>query len=112
MARILDYNPLTKESVTFEYDETSDAITIGHHQDVSDVLEYNKTLAKLDDYSKRGIKESWWHYAKVPNTAILKMRFEKGIDFFDPAHAPAVFRFLNDAENQYLRTTPKKHLPK
>ena len=112
MARILDYNPLTKESVTFDYDESNDAITIGHHQDVSNVLEYNKTLANTEEYSKRGIKESWWHYAKVPNTAILKMRFEKGIDFFEKSHAPAVFRFLNDEENKYLRTTTKKHMPK
>ena len=110
--RKLDYDPLTKMWVSFAYNEATDDITIGHHQDIENVLEYNKTLAKIDDYSKRGIHESWWHYAKVPNSVIMKMKADKGVDFFDKDHAKAVFAYLNDPENQYLKTTTKHHAPK
>jgi hypothetical protein len=110
--RILDYDPLSKEYTSFQYDELNDDVIIGYHQDIENVLEYNKALANDADYSKRGMKESWWHYAKVPNLVQMKMKMEKGIDFHEPSHAPAVFRYLNDPENKYLRTTSKLHWPK
>lgn len=107
--RILDYNPLTKESVSFQYNEIDDSITIGHHQDISNVLEYNKLLALDTERTKQGMKESFWHYAKIPNIVAMKWKLEHGVDIFNKDHSKAMFRLLNDPDNKYLRTTEKKH---
>ncbi len=110
--RLLDFNPLTLESVSFQYNEADDSITIGHHQDVTPILEWNKSLALDTARTKDGMRESFWHYAKIPNVVAMKWKIEHGVDIFDRNHEKAMFRLLNDPENMYLRSTDKRHAPK
>lgn len=85
---------------------------VTREQDVEGVLEANKSLAKLDDYTKHGFREGWWHYATIPNILIEKWKNEEGIDVFNKDHSRRVFQKLNSPEYRYLKTTTKTHLPK
>lgn len=109
MKRMLDFDPLTRESVWMDYDDTDDSVRIIHEQDVVPILERNKAMANDCDFTKRGIRESWWKYASIPNTLIIKWKNELGINVFDKNHEKAVFKLLNSPEYQFLRTTHKKH---
>lgn len=106
--RLLDFDPLSKESVWFEMD--SDGIaTLTHEQDMTPIIEANKMMANDTDYTKAGMKADWWHYARIPNNLIHKWLVEEGIDVFDKNHKKKVFQKLNDPEYRFLKTTGKKH---
>jgi hypothetical protein len=107
--RLLDYDPLTGESVYVTYRDG--ILTLDQYQqqkNVSDILRVNQELQNDPEYSKRGMKEDWWHYAKIPNGVILKWRTE-GVDFFNRDHKKKVFQKLNDPEYRKLKTTTKRH---
>jgi len=106
--RLLDYNPLSGEKVWFEYGQHNDQMTITHEQDVSGILDYAHHKATNLDYTKKGIKEDWWHYAKVPNSIILEMKQKHGVDFFNQNDARRVFKLLN-TEYKRFKTTEKQH---
>jgi len=106
---IVDYDPLTQEWVSFEWNESDETFTIGHHQDIEPVLEANKLMALDTERTQAGMKESFWHYAKIPNIIAQKWMVEKGVDLFDRNHEKAVFALLNDPEYRYLKTTHKNH---
>ena len=105
MKRIVDYDPFTGVTTTFDYDHATDTTIIGREQDVSLLLDVTKALQNDGDYSKKGIKESWWHMATVPAIVIEKWKNEKGVDVFNKDHWPAVKRLLNDPEYKWLKTT-------
>lgn len=107
MRRLLDYDPLTREATYFEAKDG--AWTIESKQDVTPIIELNKMMQNDEDYSKRGMKADWWHYAKIPNVIIEKWMREKGVDVFNKAHRKKVFALLNDPEYKYLKTTTKRH---
>ena len=107
--RILDYDPWTGITTTFEHDSVTDETTIGRHQDVETILDINKAIAKDEDIWKRGVKNSWAHYAQVPNIVIEKWRREHGVDFFNKDHEKAWLKLLNQPEYRYLKTTTKMH---
>ena len=109
--RILDYDPQTGVTEYFEYDSLSDTTTLSRHQDVESVLEGNKTLQNDTDYTKKGIKGSFWHYANIPLITIEKWLNEEGIDVFNKNHERKVFQKLNSPEYRFLKTTHKTHLP-
>jgi hypothetical protein len=112
MAQILDVNPLTGEVVTFEYHNDTDGFTIGHHQDVTPILEENKRVALDTDKHKRQAKEEWAKYATIPNVVILEWKNKYGVDFFDKNHDKRVFELLEDPEYRYLKRTTYKHVPR
>ncbi len=96
-------------TTTHDYDHATGESVIGSHQDVSVVLEVNKILQNSDTYSKKGIKNSWWHYASLPMVLIEKWKNEHGIDVFNKDHNKAVLKKINDPEYRYLKTTLKMH---
>lgn len=106
--RLLDYDPLTRESVYFELNQDGIA-TLYQEQDYSHIIEANKMMQNDTDYTKKGIKADWWHYARIPNNVAFKWLKEEGIDIFDRNHEKKVFQKLNSPEYQYLKTTTKKH---
>ncbi len=112
MKRILDYNPMTGVTTTFDYDESSDTTIIGREQDVSKILDMNKALANEDGVTKEGIKNGWWLYFQMPAIIIEKFLVEYGVDVFNKDHQPAVFKLINRPEYRYLKTTYKYHQPK
>lgn len=109
MKRIIDYDPLTGVKTVFDYDFASDTTYVGTEQDVSVILEANKILQNMDEYTRGGIKNEWWHYATIPNVVIEKWRNELGVDVFNKDHEKKVFSLLNQPEYRYLKTTTKMH---
>ena len=108
--RLLDYNPLTGVSVTFEFDHANNNIVIGHSQDTEKVLESNKwALLDLDKHKKQAKEGRMAHYAKIPELVIMEWKFKYGVDFYDPNHWPKVMELLNDPEYKYLKRTSYKH---
>lgn len=106
--RLLDFNPLTGEKTWFQFDAHNEQMTITHEQDVSEALRQAKAMANDGDYSKRGIKNDMWHYARVPNTVIIDMKNRFGVDFFNKNHAKRMFELLNTEYKQF-KTTEKTH---
>ena len=75
---------------------------IEHRQDVDPILDANR--AERNEF--RGYKGDGFHkFASIPNVVITKWWVDYGIDAFNPDHAEAVKRLLNDPEWRYLRTT-------
>lgn len=107
--RIVDYDPATGVTTYFEYEADTDTSVISTVQDVEPILERNKLLSNNSDYTKQGIKESWWHYADIPNVLIEKWLREDGIDVYNKDHERAVFRKLNDPQYRFLKVTAKHH---
>ena len=110
--RILDYDPFSRITRTFDYDESTDTAYVHSTQDVSLILDANKVLANDTEVTKRGIKNEWWHYATIPNIVIEKWLNEHGVDVYKKEHEKAVFRLLNQPEYKYLKTTAKMHSPR
>ena len=106
--RLLNSNPLSGEKVWFDYDQHCDQMTITHEQNVDHILEYSHRKATNPEHTKRGIKEDWWQYAKVPNSVIVEMKQKHGLDFFSEEDAPKVFHLLN-TEYKAFKTTDKTH---
>lgn len=104
--RILDYDPVTRTTTWHDYDPLTKVTTISKSQDVSHILERNKTLHRDDQYKRDGIKKEMWHVATIPLGIIEKWLREDGIDVFNKNHREAVKRKLMDRDNQYLRTSP------
>jgi hypothetical protein len=109
--RLLDFNPLSGEKVWFQYDESIDSMTITHEQDVEDHLKVAHARAIDDNYTRKGMKNDLLHYAHVPNTVILKMKQEDGVDLFEKNDAKRVFELLN-TKYKRLKTTTKNHVPR
>ena len=100
---------MTGVTTTFDYDHSTDKTIIGYEQDVSLLLDANKALQNDEEYSKKGIKDGWWHYAKIPMIVIEKWLNEHGVDAFNKDHQKAVYRLLNQPEYRYIKTTTKMH---
>lgn len=93
MSEFLEYDPHTGIRTDFEYDETTGDVRLLRSQDVQALLDYNKALANSGATDK-GIKESWWLYAKIPPIFMLKMR-AKGINVEDGRHIDRVVAEIN-----------------
>lgn len=104
MPEFFDYDPLTGLRYDFDYDEETGNAIIHTTQDVEPLLDYNKRLAN-DSLTDKGIKESWWLYAKIPPIFMLKMR-AKGINVEDGRHIDRVLAEIN-TNYPYLKTTQK-----
>ena len=95
----------------FEYEKHSDRMTITHSQDVTPHLGMAHFMATDDKYTQHGFKHDMWHYAHVPNAAILDMQQRFGVDFFDRNQSKRVFQLLN-TEYKRFKTTAKNHAPR
>lgn len=112
MKRVVDYDPWSGITTSFDYDWTTDTTVIHREQDVSAILELNKSYANNEDYTKHGFKNEWWHYASIPNIVQEKWLREYGVNLYDKNHEKKVFKLLNQPEYRYLKTTTKMHLPR
>ncbi len=80
-----------------------------YHQDVTNILEDNK-LAQLDtDMHRRGSKEEWAHYARIPIIVQYEWLQKYGVNFADPDHWPAVMKLINSPDYKYLKRTSYFH---
>lgn len=104
MKRLLDYDPLTGITQWHHFDEMTGKTTIETVQDVEPFIEMNKKMRNDADYSRRGMKNEFWHVATIP-IVVQEQWLKEGIDIHNNDHWPAVKRKLNDPEWQYLRTS-------
>lgn len=109
--RLLNYNPLSGETVWFQYDQSIDSMTITHEQDVSRHLDLAHARATDSEYTRKGMKADMWHYAHVPNTTVMQMLAEDGVDLFDRNHQKRAFELLN-TKYKRCKTTEKTHVPR
>jgi hypothetical protein len=109
MRRLVDRNPLTGESVWYEFNHSDHSATITHEQDVESVLERNIAAANDDDKTKRGIKNDLWKYASIPNIVQIEWKQKFGVDIMNRDHQKAMFKLLNSPEYAYLKCTTKHH---
>ncbi len=107
MKQLLDFNPITGEKVWFE--TADDKMHITHEQDVTPILDDVTALRNNEDYSRRGIKDDKWHYARIPNSVMMEMKQKHGVDVLaSKIDWPAVFRCIN-AHYPWLKATTKTH---
>lgn len=104
MVEMVDRCPVTGLETWIEADEAGKKFHIHHRQEVGDILEKNKQLQTIDEYKRQGIKNSWMHYAHIPDVVVIQW-MKEGIDVFNPDHLPAVKRKLRDPDYRHLRTT-------
>lgn len=105
MKRLLDYDPITGVTQYFHYDELTGDWGIESVQDVEPILELNKALRNDTNYSKNGIKNEFWHVARIPVIVQEKWLREEGLDIYNRDHWKRVQRKLNNQEYKDLRTT-------
>lgn len=110
--RLFDYDPVSGMTTWFEYDPITKTSILRYEQDdVEPELDLNAAMANDTDYSKRGIKRDWWHYAHIPDSVCMKMLCEHGISVWNPEHKAAVYKFINSPEYRKLKTTELFHRP-
>lgn len=108
MSQLFNYDPLTGIKEYFSYDEATGVASVRHEQDVSESIDYSKTLANTGATDK-GIKEGMWHYASIPPIVQINLR-SMGIDIYsrEPAMQNRMLAAL-DEHYPWLKTTTKKH---
>ena len=112
MERLLDSDPLTGESVVFDFDPVTNKMTLTHRQEssiVDSILDANKRMANDVEKTRKGIKDDLVHYARIPNLVIMQWKAEKGVDLFNKGHRRKVFQLLNDPDFRYLKSTTMHH---
>lgn len=97
MRKLLDYDPGTRISHVFHYDESTDEATITAEQKFDDIVEMNKSLYNRD-HQKHG---DWTHVAQIPLVVVQELK-KQGI-LHDQK---AMKRWLNDPQNRFFRTRP------
>ena len=107
MEFVLDYNPLTGERCVLKTE--GDKLHITNEQDVTAILDSATDLRNREDYSKQGIKNDKWHYARIPNGVMLEMKSKHGVDMFSgKPDWKAIFACIN-SHYPWLKTTTKTH---
>ena len=82
MRRIqLDHDPLSGTTEFLEFQD--DKMRIVRSQDVSGFLDSAKSLANSEDYTRKGIKQDQWHYARIPNVILEEMKAKHHADWND-----------------------------
>lgn len=107
MPLLLDHDPLTGVTQYFDYDPIKDEFSITSVQDVKPFLDHLQALRNDPEYSKKGMKAEWWHYASIPAVVEIEMR-KKGIDIYDKSATQAIIKEIN-TNYPWLKATEKKH---
>ncbi len=109
MSRLIDYDPFTGITTTFEYIDAEDKTVLKYSQDCEPILEAN--VVALGDLGahKRAAKNEWAHYARIPLTLIEQWKREKGVDFYNKDHGKAVMKLINDSEYSKVKVTSYNH---
>lgn len=109
MRRILDHDPLTGVTTYFDYEQDTDKMLITEVQDVTPFLDQASSKRNDDEYSRAGIKNDWWHYARIPNVVAMDMANRFGVNMYGPSPDwKSILKIIN-REYPWLKMTTKTH---
>lgn len=109
--RLMDVDPVTGLATYHDYDSLNARNVITYEQDASAHIDFAESLANDDSYTRKGLKADMVHYAHIPDIVLLKMKFEDGVDPFDPNNGRRVFDLIN-SKYKRLKTANIVHRPK
>lgn len=104
--RLLRFDPFTGLS-TYHAEEDGKDITY-YEQDIEPTLEWCQRLRNDESVWKDGVKKGLAPYAFVPDSIILKMLAEDGVNFYDKHQSHKVFHLLN-TKYKFCKVTTKTH---
>lgn len=105
MAKFVEYDPARGMGI---YEDMYDNhLQVHYREDVEGVLELNK-YERNNQVHDKGIKQEFWHYARIPAVIIMKLKIEHGIDIFDKNDFKKSVEVIN-RDYPYLKTTDKHH---
>lgn len=115
MKRLLDWDAESRTAVWHHYDEASDTTAIEEVQDIRPFIEGNLAIqrsggdaAGLNDYSRQGIKDSWWHVARIPTGVQMQWLKQYGVNIHLWGRCEwttkKMKQLLNSREWAFLRT--------
>lgn len=107
--RLLSFDPVTGLNTWFSYDSLTDETIISYTADSTPILERNKRFANDAEYSKKGIKQEFWHLATIPVEVQMDWLINKGVDIYNPDHSKKISQLLHDPDYRYLKTTAGRH---
>lgn len=94
MKRLLDIDPLTKTKTYHHYDHDTKITRIEQVQDVQNILEQCKRFANDPDYKRKGIKEDYYHFARVPNSILVELLQKYHLDWRKKEDLPKIEQVL------------------
>lgn len=102
MKRLLDYNPDT--GVREVYEGTDEGFLIHTTQDVTPILDNNKS--RFNDWKSKSerTKSDFWQVAEIPIGVQYDWLIKHGIDIYNKDHWAGVKRMLNSSDYRYLKT--------
>lgn len=112
---LLDWDAETQTAVWHHYDEARDLTVIEEVQDIEPCIELNLAMQNhdpggamgLNEISRQGIKNSWWHVARIPNGVQLLWKKRYGVNLMlfnrDDWTTKKVKQLLNSREWAHLR---------
>jgi len=106
------YDALNGITQYHNYDADTDTSVFESSGDAEPVLELNRAMANDRDFTKQGIKDEFWLYARIPTIFQLKLLTEKGIDVYKKSDGHRLSKILEDPEYRHLKTTTLKHIIK
>lgn len=114
MKRLLDYDKFSGIATYHEYNSLTNETTIQSVQDVEPYIEQSKELKKDEDYSRNGIKNEMWHYARIPLGIQMEWlkKYGKENDPMRKGNEKLLFKLVNSPDYGYLKTTNKIHIPR
>lgn len=107
--RLLSTDPLTGLMTWHSYDEQEDKTIISYTADSSQVIEKNKEFQNDEDFTRKGIKNEFWLYARIPVMVQLEWLINHGVDINNKDHSKRMGELLNSPDYRYLKTTTKNH---
>lgn len=106
--RILDHDPLTGVTTYFDYG-SDDVAHVTYVQDPTSVLDTAHEMRTVAEYTRHGIKNDLWHYARIPDVVAMEMWTKHGVNMMKPPiDWKSVLRCIN-THYPWLKVTDKTH---
>lgn len=107
MPILFDHDPETGVTEHFDYDPITDQVAITYSQDVTGFLDRMNAMRNAPEYSQKGMKEEWWHYASIPPVVEMEL-LKKGLSLHNKDHTKRILKEIN-TNYPYLKATTKCH---
>lgn len=106
--RVIDYDPLTGVTETFQYDEATDTVHHGFHQ-TEEALEHIVKLNKHEREHKKRLGDNYYdHYARIPVTVQYEWLHKFGLDWGNRDHQKDCLKLLERPEYNVWKCTDRK----